>query len=80
MTRVALNAPRTKIVPVDSIEAWWLYPNEAAAREAMAEAAKHPKMQALMEKAEAKRLEEERTAAERAAAEAAPRRRAVEVK
>lgn len=78
MSRVALNAARTKIVDINSLEAAWVYPDRGEAERAMEEAKRHPLMQARMAEREKARLAAEEEAAKRLAAEARARR--VEVK
>jgi hypothetical protein len=73
MTMVALDAPRKKVVPLGSIEARWLF-QEGDVADAKKYAAKHPKMQALMEAEAETRLEDEKKAKETAALEGAARR------
>ena len=55
MAMVALNAARTKVVPRDSLEARWMV-DELEVDDYLKHAATQPKMQALMEKAEVRRL------------------------
>lgn len=70
---VALNAARTAIVETGSLEARWLF-DTAEVDEVIADAARHPKMQALMARQEAARLEDEQRSADLAELEAAHRR------
>lgn len=70
MAMVALNAPRTKVVPADSLEARWMV-NEDEAEEYIRDAKKHPKMQALMERQAEDRLADEERSKARAARVAA---------
>ena len=70
MTMVALDAPRTKIVPTGSIEARWMV-NEGDVSEVLKHAKKHPKMQALMKDQADDRLADEKRSAETARLEAA---------
>jgi hypothetical protein len=72
MAMVALDAPRTKVVPTGSLEARWLV-NEGDVSEVLKHAKKHPKMQALMKAEAEQRLEAEKVAAEQAALEKAAR-------
>lgn len=72
MTMVALNAERSKVVPVGSLEARWMV-NEGDASDYIKAAKKHPKMQALMREQEAARLEDEKKSARILAAETARR-------
>lgn len=72
MTMVALDAPRTKTVPVGSLEARWMV-NEGDVTDYLKNAKKHPKMQALMKDQAEQRLEDEKKAAEQAAVEKAAR-------
>jgi len=72
MAMVALDAARTKIVPTGSIEARWMV-NEGESAEYIADARKHPKMQALMKAQAEQRLEDEKRAKETAALEVAAR-------
>lgn len=62
MAMVALNAARTKIVDRTSLEARWIVDEDEAERY-IADAQKHPKMQALMEGQSARRLEDEKRSA-----------------
>lgn len=73
MTMVALDAPRTKVVPTGSIEARWMV-NEGDVAEYLKGAKKHPKMQAAMKEQAEQRLEAEKAARETAALEAAARK------
>jgi len=72
MAMVALDAARTKIVPTGSLEARWMV-NEGDAADYIADAKKHPKMQALMKAQAEQRLEDEKRAKETAALETAHR-------
>jgi len=63
MGMVALNAERSLVVERGSLEARWLV-NEEDAAEYIADAKRHPKMQALMrQQAEARLADEARSAA-----------------
>ena len=72
MTMVALDAPRTKVVPTGSIEARWMA-QEGDVSDYIKGAKKHPKMQALMKDEAEARLEGEKRSAATAAAERAHR-------
>ena len=72
MSMVALDAPRTKVVPTGSIEARWMV-NEGDASDYIKEARKAPKMQELMTQEAAGRLEAEKESAKVAAADKARR-------
>lgn len=72
MTMVALDAPRTKVVPTGSIEARWMV-NEGDVADVLKHARKHPKMQALMKDEAEARAEDEKRSAQIAKDEAAYR-------
>ena len=72
MAMVALNAARTKVVPKGSLEARWMV-DEDDVEDDIRHAVTQPKMQALMEKAEERRLEEETASVERQLIESAYR-------
>lgn len=66
MAMVALDAPRTKVVPTGSLEARWMV-NEGDVSEYIKAAKKAPKMQDLM-KAEAKQRQDDEDEAKKTAA------------
>lgn len=72
MTMVAMDAPRTKVVPTGSIEARWMV-NEGDVADVLKHARKHPKMQALMKDEAEARAEDEKRSAQIAKDEAAYR-------